>query len=155
MKKGRHRHPKVRRITVDERLAPDFIRLAVAHLEADTGDLIDDELDEWSEEDAEFVHSATVLEAFGLREADELLVTVASELVRQPAGNDPAGVFWNCLEEGQVFLAGEFEIRGGDRERPEAIVPRAGAREVLRIDRLPSVKAIHKARYTDVLSEGG
>jgi hypothetical protein len=85
------REPLVYRITVDEKLDDDLIRILVAPLRADV-DAFDDDTAVWGEETALNVTPDTYAEAFGM--------------TAENAGTYP----WEKLQESQVFLRGMFKL---------------------------------------------
>ena len=64
------------------------------------------------------------------------------------------GAFWRSLEEGQVFLVGEIEVKGGDASAAMNILAKPGPRTVLRIDRIERIKKKHEALYSKALTGG-
>ena len=154
MKKKEAKRAQVRRITIDERLNEDLVKIGVARLLPGHADLCEDTLDSWSEEEVRLIHPSTLLRTLGLRKSDPLLKTLSGELASGLEEKNLKGVLWRSLEEGQVYLAGEFEVRGEDRSDPDRIVVRPGAHCVLRIDLIPAIKKRHKDLYSAALKEG-
>jgi hypothetical protein len=87
---AKRKTPQVVRITVDERLSDDLVRLLIAPLAAGVNTITDRDED-WGPEQEVMVSPANYAQRMGVRE-DELS--------------------WHALAEGQVFLVGEFEAAG-------------------------------------------
>ncbi len=115
----------VRRITVDERLSDDHIRLLIASL-AEGVETFADRDEDWRPEREVLVRPATYARWMSVRKE------------KLP---------WRTLEEGQVFLAGQFEVLG-DPAAPDGFQVCPGVRAFLRIDRLPLVKEQAKLLYS-------
>lgn len=143
----------VRRITVDEWLDEDLLRLEVADLVDGVEDLLADDPYAWTRERDVLVRSADYLATLGLNHRPRLRTTIVKELTGEPPGRDARDKVWRRLAEGQVFLVGRFTVVG-KRKAPKSI--RAGGKDydALRIDRISAVKAIHKARYARTLPDG-
>ena len=154
MKKGEARRAHVWRVTIDERLDADLLKIGVAELLPGRTDLGEDALDNWSEEEVRLVRPSDFLGTFGLRKSDPMLKPLSVELKLGGGEKDLEGVLWRFLEEGQVYLVGEFEIKGKDPRNPESIAARPGVHSVLRIDRIPVIKKRHKDLYSAALKEG-
>lgn len=118
----------VRRITVDEKLADDLIRILVAELGPDIN-LFGDAPGQWGDEKEVLVTPHTYRRRFGGAE-------------RAPA--------WRDLKECQVYLSGAFELRG-DPQAPDGFVRSPGRDGFLRIDLLPQVKDAGKKLYARLL----
>ncbi|MFH1314554.1 MAG: hypothetical protein ABIJ00_15210 [Candidatus Eisenbacteria bacterium] len=109
----------VRRITVDEKLFEDLIRLEVCNL-VDGVDLFEDASRFWQEEDEDddvLVGPDNYADALGIPE---------SLRTKFP---------WKDLKEGQVFLSGSFAM-SGDKNKPHTYIVKNGANEFLRIDEI-------------------
>lgn len=121
----------VRRVTVDERLAGDLIRLLICELAPGVIEFYDRSGD-WSREREVWARPHTYAHYLGL----------SSSLVHEWP--------WEKLQEGQVFLSGEFEIIG-DRRRPAYFRIRPGAVEFIRLDNLREFKDGVIRTYSDLL----
>ena len=154
MRKKASARARVRLISIDERLDGNLVKIGIADLRSGHSDLGEDDLDSWSEEDVRLVRPSTFLRSFGLSRSHSELEALASELPLGPEENDPTGAFWRSLEEGQVYLAGEIEVRGLTRSSIEGISACPGAFSVVRIDRIPTIKNRHKQLYSAALKEG-
>ncbi len=154
MRKKEPTRARVRRISIDERLDGDLVKIGVADLRSGHTDLGLDALDGWSEERVRLVRPSTFLRSFGLKKNHSELQALVEELPLGPGENDPPGAFWRSLEEGQVYLAGEIEVRGIDRSSIEGIAACPGTFSVVRIDRIPTIKNKHKQLYSAALKEG-
>jgi hypothetical protein len=122
----------VRRITVDERLADDLIRLVVCRLR-DGIEAFFDRRGDWGLERESFARPKDYARKLGV----------------SPDGAPP----WETLEEGQLFLAGEFEIVG-DRASPHYFRICPGKQEFLRLDLLDEYKEGVKRLYSVLLTGG-
>jgi hypothetical protein len=122
----------VRRITVDERLADDLIRLVVCRLVEGVEEFYD-RRGEWGRERESWARPRNYAEKLGA-----------------PPDNIPA---WDSLMEGQVFLSGEFEVVG-ERDKPRWFRACPGKQEFLRLDSVEEHKEGLKHLYS-VLLVGG
>jgi len=155
MKKKPTKRAKVWRVTIDERLDADLVKIGVATLLPGRTDLSKDALANWSDEEVHLVHPSDYLDAFKLGKSDPLLRPLSTELkLGIGKKKDLEGGLWRFLEEGQVYLVGEFEVKGKDSGDPERIVTRPGVHSILRIDRIPAIKKRHKDLYSAALKEG-
>jgi hypothetical protein len=121
----------VRRITVDEWLADDLIRLVSCRLAEGVEEFFDRDGD-WGPEREIWAEPKTYARKMGV-----------------PASIAPP---WETLEEGQVFVSGEFEVVG-DRAAPDYLRVSRGRKELLRIDELQDLKETVKRLYSNVLTE--
>ena len=126
----KNRKAPVYRITVDERLSNDLVRLLIAPLVAGVDTFADRDKD-WGPEEEVMVNSTTYARQMGVREA------------KLP---------WHTLAEGQVFLVGHFKTVGA-RAAPEGfqVRPGPGGRTWLRIDNLSLVKEPAKQLYSALI----
>lgn len=154
MRKIESTRARVRRISIDERLDGDLVKIGVADLRSGHTDLGGDDLESWSVEHVRLVRPSTFLRSFGLRKNHPELEALVAQLPLGPGENESSGAFWRSLEEGQVYLAGEIEVRGTDRSSIEGISACPGAFSVVRIDRIPIIKNKHKQLYSAALKEG-
>ncbi len=122
----------VRRITVDEPLADDLIRLMICPLAGGVEEFFDREGD-WGEEHEVWVRPETYTQKLGIP---------SSEMENWP---------WEALTEGQVFLSGEFEIVG-DRWPDRYFKVSRRRKEFLRIDDLEVFIEGVKREYSGSLS---
>ena len=118
----------VYRITVDERLSDDLVRLLIAPLAAGV-DAFADRDEDWGPEQVVMVNPTTYARQIGVRE-DKLP--------------------WRTLAEGQVFLVGQFKTVG-TQAAPVGFQVRSGGRAWLRIDNLPLVKEPAKQLYSALI----
>ncbi len=153
MRKKASARARVRRISIDERLDGDLLKIGIGELLPGHTDLGEDDLDGWSEEEVRLVRPATFLRSFGLKRSHPELLALVAELPPGLGESEPAGTFWRSLEEGQVYLAGEIELRGRDRSSIEGLTACPGAFLVVRIDRIPVIKNRHKQLYSAALKE--
>jgi len=122
----------VRRITVDEQLADDLVRVVVCPLAQGVQEFFDRD-EEWGEEEEVWVQRRTYAHDLG---------------IPPPKEKDCP---WEELSEGQVFLSGEFEIVGC-RAAPECFRVSPGREEFLRIDGLEGFREGIKRIYSDLLA---
>lgn len=126
------RQVPVHRITIDERLAGDLIRVVICPLAKGVQAFFDREGD-WGPEREAWVRPGTYARRLGIP---------APESKRWP---------WEALVEGQVFLSGAFEIVG-DPVSPSYFQVSSGRQEFLRIDHLDVFKQDIKRLYSDLLT---
>ena len=124
----------VHRITVDEQLADDLIRLAVCPLAEGVEEFFDREGD-WDKEREWWARPETFARKLGIPSAETEEWT------------------WERLAEGQVFLSGEFVIVG-DRTAPTYFKVSPGRSEFLRIDDLEVIKEGVRRTYSELLTRG-
>ncbi len=122
------------RITVDEQLADDLIRLVVCPLAEGVKEFFD-RREDWGKERQWQARPNTYARKMGIPAAQR--------------GKWP----WERLAEGQVFLSGEFEIVG-KRMAPTYFKVSPGRQEFLRIDDLEMVREGFRRTYSEVLSRG-
>ncbi len=127
---ARHKESPVYRITVDERLNDDLVRLLIAPLAAGV-DTFADRDEDWGPEQEVMVNAANYALHMGVRE-DKLP--------------------WRTLAEGQVFLVGQFKTVG-PQTAPAGfqVRPGPGRRAWLRIDNLSLVKEPAKLLYSALI----
>jgi hypothetical protein len=140
----------VRRITIDEQLSEDLIRLEVCELiePESTGEFKDDP-SFWRDisQDGEEI-LARPLNSEERYEKDsytELMSIPESQIEQFP---------WKDLKEGQVYLSGEFEVReekNGDRMVKHYVISR-GKKTFIQID--DDVKENTKNLYYEILAKG-
>jgi len=114
---------------VDEKLSDDLFRFVFCSLREGTSKFTDRD-DEWQEEQEKLVHPQDY-----------------SRILQVKKSEAPA---WETLQEGQVYLSGEFEVVG-DQTKPEYFKVSPGRRHFLRIDNLDIIDEGVKALYSDVL----
>jgi hypothetical protein len=131
--KRSRRRVLVKRITVDEQLADDLIRVLISPLAEGVEQFFDREED-WEREREAWVQPQTYARRLGIP---------ATEKEKWP---------WEALVEGQVFLSGEFETVGEPAPKHFKVSP--GQREFLRIDNLEAVKEGTKWVQSDLLKSG-
>ena len=140
----------VQRITVDERLSEDLIRLEICELKepGESGEF-KDEPDFWRDiaQDREEVLARPNNSGKGSRKDYYVdLMFIPEAQVRQFP--------WKDLEEGQVFLSGEFKVKKERRKgkKGKRYFIRPGKKVFKRID--DDVKENTKALYYEVLAKG-
>jgi len=127
--KRKLRKVRVRRITVDEKLSDDLFRFVFCHLTECTKQFTDRD-DEWQEERGKLVHP---------QDYSRILDVKKSEAPD-----------WETLQEGQVYLSGEFKVIG-DQTKPGCFEVSPGRRKFFRIDNLDVIDEGVKSLYSDVL----
>lgn len=127
--KRKMRKVQVNRIAVDEKLSDDLLRFVVCPLREGIKQFTDRD-DEWWEEREKLVHPKDYSRTLGIKKTEA-----------------PA---WETLQEGQVYLSGEFRVIG-DKTKPECFEISPGRRNFLRIDNLDMINEGVKSLYSDVL----
>lgn len=126
--------PQVWRITVDEKLADDLIRVVRCRLAEGVGEFWD-RTDEWGREYAVLITPTDYAQKLGIPSEEELP--------------------WSALEEGQVFLLGEFASVRGIGAAADAAPARfsvtRGATSFLRVDQMDVFRDGLKAVYAAAL----
>jgi hypothetical protein len=123
------RKTQVRRITVDEKLSDGLFRFVFCSLKEGI-ERFSDQSDKWQKEQEKLVNPTNYSRTLGVKKS------------KAPA--------WEALQEGQVYLSGEFKIIG-DPKNPEGFKVSPGPRNFLRIDELEIVDEAVKSLYSDVL----
>lgn len=106
----------MRRITVDERLAEDTIRVLISRLPKGVREFRIEKA-QWEDEEEHFVGPETYLADMGIPPSEEEKWS------------------WADFREGQVFLSGKFKILGKEGS-PENLLVGQGRNEFLLIERL-------------------
>jgi hypothetical protein len=127
--KRKLRKARVHRITVDEKLSDDLFRFLFCSLREGIKQFRDRD-DEWQQEQEKLVHPKTYSRILDVKKSEA-----------------PA---WETLQEGQVYLSGEFKITG-DQTKPECFEVSPGRKNLLRIDNLDMINEGVKSLYSDVL----
>lgn len=122
-------HP-VRRITIDERLADDLVRILVCDLAPGVTDFFD-RRDDWGDEREVLLRPESLVQELGLPNA--------------------AALPWDKLREGQVYVSGEFEVVGR-RSSPDYLHARPGRREFLQLDAIPEFRDSSRRTYSELLA---
>lgn len=129
MREGELRKVRVRRITVDEKLSEDLFRFVFCSLKEGI-EKFTDQSDKWQKEKGKLVHPGNY-----------------SRILYVEKSKAPP---WETLQEGQVYLSGEFEVVG-DQTKPDYFRVSPGRRKFLRIDKLDMINDGVKSLYSDVL----
>ena len=142
--------PTVHRITVDERLSEDLIRIEICKLiKVDKSGEFKDEPDYWediTEEGEEIIaQPCAPKKKSNTNSYTDLMSIPKSKVDKFP---------WKDLTEGQVFLAGEFEVRGKEsgNKKVKRYFIHPGKKEFEQIDE--NVKENTKTLYYKVLAKG-
>jgi hypothetical protein len=120
---------RVRRITVDEKLDDNLFRFVFCSLREGIKQFTDRD-DEWREEREKLVHPQDYSRALDVKKSEAPV--------------------WETLQEGQVYLSGEFKVIG-DQTNPECFEVSRGRKNFLRIDNLDMINEGVKSLYSDVL----
>ncbi len=156
---------QVLRITVDERLDEELLRVLVARLATGTGSFAVDDIDAWGEERSEYVTAGNWPGAFRVPAGARNIRAAVKQMVGDIDDSKLVGktkvevplkrAFWNALQEGQVFLVGAFRVEKKRRGEPYLVKVAPGRRALLRIDRLSSVKKTISGLYSAALTGTG
>jgi hypothetical protein len=117
---------------VDEKLSPDLCRFVICFLKEGLESFTDIDY-EWQKEREKLVNPRSYSQALYVKKSEA-----------------PA---WETLEEGQVFLSGEFEVVG-EPTKPERFKISPGRRKFLQVDKLALIDDGVRALYSDVLGRG-
>ena len=140
----------VRRISVDERLSEDLIRLEICEL------IISDESGEFKDEPdywRDIVQEGEEILARPVNPEKEITTGLYTDLMSIPESLVKQFP-WKDLEEGQVFLSGEFEVKeeqSGDKKVKRYFI-RSGKKAFEQID--DDVKKNTKTLYYGILAKG-
>jgi hypothetical protein len=142
--------PTVHRITIDERLSEDHIRIEICKLiKIDKSGEFRDEPDYWediTEEGEEIIAQPRVQKKKSKTNSYTDLMSIPKSKARKFP--------WKDLQEGQVFLAGEFKVReqksGNTKAKRYFIQP--GKKDFEQID--DDVKENTKTLYYKILAKG-
>jgi hypothetical protein len=114
---------------VDEKLSDDLFRFVFCPLREGIKQFTDRD-DEWEEEREKLVHPDDYSRVLDVKKS--------------------VAPVWGTLQEGQVYLSGEFKVIG-DKTKPEYFEVSPGRRNFLRIDNLDMINEGVKSLYSDVL----
>lgn len=140
--------PRVRRITVDERLGSSSVRLLIADLEKIDEVFRVDDLTLWGEEKEQYVSRRNFLKVLGVDKKDISLKHAMKEIIGEVGEVPTHDILWRSLTEGQVFLNGNF-CKKHDKDAHLQLDIHDGTEcGFLRIDRMYEFKEINKQLYT-------
>jgi hypothetical protein len=149
------RGPNIKRITVDERFSDWSIRFLIATLAAET--VTPDKKIEfqnincWNPEKCFYVTRENFQSRLGIGGNKKLLDCAVKEVIGEVKQKPTANLLWLGLEEGQVFIVGNFQVQG-DRFEPEYLaVSSTPAIDFLRVDRIERFKDNSKNLYSRAL----
>jgi hypothetical protein len=136
---------KIRRITVDERLDANLIRILITDLcdEVESGELVDDTI--WKDEKSLLVSD---LRSEDIEKASKSVVDW-STLLRGWGVPERIWPRWVDLAEGQVYLEGAYSLRKIDDSIKLLRAPRR--RHMVRVDLVPQVKDHRDRIYNRIL----
>lgn len=140
----------VHRITVDERLSEDLIRLEICELKkfGESGEF-KDEPDFWRD----IVREGEEIVARPINQENESKKDLYTDLMSIPE-SQVKQFPWKDLKEGQVFLSGAFEVKeeqGGDKKVKRYFI-RPGEKVFKQID--DDVRENTKILYYEILAKG-
>ena len=140
----------VLRITVDERLSEDLIRLEICELKkiGESGEF-KDEPDFWRD----IVQEGEEIVAWPINSEKESKKGLYTDLMSIPE-SQVKQFPWKDLKEGQVFLSGAFEVKeeqSGDKKVTRYFI-RPGEKAFKQID--DDVKENTKTLYYEILAKG-
>ncbi len=149
------REPNVKRITVDERFSDWSIRFLIATLAAGTvtsGKKIEfQNINCWNPEKCFYVTRKNFKSRLGIGSNKKLLDCAVKEVIGEVEQKPTANLLWLGLEEGQVFIVGNFQVQG-DRFEPEYLtISSMSATDFLRVDRIERFKDNSKNLYSRAL----
>lgn len=137
---------KIRRITVDERLDENLIRILISELCRDmkVGELVDDNI--WEEETSLLVSKIEVESNKDKASQDIVSWSTLKEVWEIPERISPK---WDDLSEGQVYLQGAYSIK---KENGRIVLYRnPKMRHLVRIDLVPDMKKHRDSLYNLLL----
>jgi len=149
------KEPDVKRITVDERFGDWSIRLLIATLagKARKSGKINrlQNIDCWTAEKCVYVDRDNFISNLGLGSDISSMARAVNEVIGKVEQTPTINLLWLGLEEGQVFIVGNFRVKG-DRFKPEYLtISSTPTIEFLRIDRIESFKDNSKSLYSRAL----
>ena len=135
---------KVRRITVDERLDANLIRILISELcdEVESGELVDNAI--WEDEESTLVSDLRSEDVEGASKS----VIDWSTLLRDWGIPERIWPRWGDLAEGQVYLEGAYALRKIDESIMLLRAP--GRPHIVRVDLVPQVKD-HRDRMYNMI----
>jgi hypothetical protein len=128
MKRNRQKI-KVYRITMDERISENLFRFLICQLKEDITKFID-HLDAWTEEKERIVNPTNYTRTLHIQKREAPI--------------------WESLEEGQVYISGQFKPVG-EPSKPNYFIIDPDTKNFLRIDNLPLIREGVVSLYSDVL----
>ena len=128
-----HEGDLVWRITVDERLEADRVRLLIAAYVGTSEQSFLDPIEDWS---------------------DEVERTIRPEQLPSFFGDGDQAPSWEELREGQVYLVGSVEP-SCEKDHPVGFRSAKSAPTPHRLDSIPSIKKEQKRLYSDLLEHRG
>lgn len=135
---------KIRRITVDERLDANLIRILISELcdDVEIGELVDDTI--WEDEESILVSD---LRSKDIERASKNVVDW-STLLRDWGIPERIWPRWGDLAEGQVYLEGAYTLRKIDESIKLLRAP--GRPHIVRVDLVPQVKDYRDRMYNRI-----
>ena len=142
------------RVTVDERLSADMVRLLVARLKPGVESVPLDDPAFWTDEEQVVATPDNFLARLHIAGGAAGLRRAVVQLFGRTSGRVALkDVLWRSLSEGQVIVSGKFELAGGPGEIPRLVL---GGRDgnTLRIDRMASVRQSIARLYSQAVTSG-
>jgi len=144
--------PDVKRITVDERFSDWSIRLLIASLagQAVRSDKKIEFQDTncWNPEKSIYVNRKNFKSHLQLGGDKRMMYCAVKEVIGEVEQKPTANLLWLSLEEGQVFIVGNFRLKG-ERFEPEYLaISSTPTKDFLRIDRIERFKDNTKNLYS-------
>jgi hypothetical protein len=135
---------KVRRITVDERLDVNLIRILISELrdEVTSGELVDDTI--WEDEESLLVSNLRV------KDIERASKSVVDWSFLLQDWEIPKNIWprWENLAEGQVYLQGAYTLKKIDDSIKLLKTP--GRCHMVRVDLVPQVKDYRDSMYNKI-----
>lgn len=122
----------VRRITIDEKLSDNYIRLLVSNLKMGDNGFFDWDENIWSEEKEIYVNDKDFIDKMKI---------IPSKIKEYK---------WEALKEGQVFLSGEFKLF--NKNRKDKFIINKGRKNFRQIDK--EIRRNIEPIYFNVLTGG-
>ena len=157
-KKTKSKLPKeldVKRITVDERFGDWSIRLLIATLASrarKSGKISRlQNIDCWTTEKCVYVNKENFISNLGLGSDISSMARAANEIIGKVEQTPTINLLWLGLEEGQVFIVGNFRVKGKRFDPEYLTISSTPTIEFLRIDRIERFKDNSKSLYSRAL----
>jgi len=145
----------IKRITVDERFGDWSIRLLIATLTSrarKSGKINKPQnIDCWNAEICEYVNKDNFISYLGLGSNNLLIGYAIKEVIGVVKQTPTEDLLWRGLEEGQVFIVGNFHVKGKRYDPEYLTISSTPTIEFLRIDRIERFKDNSKNLYSRAL----
>ena len=159
LKQTKSKPPKkqdIKRITVDERFGDGSIRMLIANLtsRARKSGKINrlQNINCWTPEICEYVENIENFIYYLKLGSDESLIgTAVNEVIGKVKQTPTKDSLWLGLKEGQVFIVGNFHVKGKRYDPEYLTISSTPTIEFLRIDRIERFKNNSKSLYSRAL----